>query len=70
MVEFQIGTDINQAVNEVKNAIDQIRGELPDGIMEPFVQKETTAGEPLAYFAVHASDMTMEQILDTDKGDN
>jgi len=62
MVEFQIGTDINQAVNEVKNAIDQIRGELPDGIMEPFVQKETTAGEPLAYFAVQASDMTMEQL--------
>jgi len=62
MVEFQIGTDINQAVNAVKNAIDQIRGELPDGIMEPFVQKETTAGEPLAYFAVQASDMTMEQL--------
>ncbi len=62
MVEFQIGTDINQAVNEVKNAIDQIRGELPDGIMEPFVQKETTAGEPLGYFAVQASDMTMEQL--------
>ena len=41
VVEF--GTDVNQSVNEVKNAIDQIRGELPDGILEPFVEKETTS---------------------------
>ena len=31
VVEFEMGTDVNQSVNEVKNAIDQIRGELPDG---------------------------------------
>ena len=31
LVEFQIGEDINEAVNEVKNAIDQIRSDLPDG---------------------------------------
>jgi len=62
VVEFQIGVDVNQAVNEVKNAIDQIRGELPDGIMEPYIFKETTTSNPMAYFAVQASDMTMEQL--------
>lgn len=62
MIEFEIGTDVDQAVNEVKNAIDQIRGELPDGIMEPFIRKQTTSSEPLGYFAVQASDMTMEQL--------
>jgi multidrug efflux pump subunit AcrB len=62
VVEFEIGTDVNQSVNEVKNAIDQIRGELPDGILEPFIQKETTSSQPIAYFAVGASDMTMEQL--------
>ena len=62
VVEFEIGTDINQSVNEVKNAVDQVRGELPDGILEPFVQKETTSSEPIAYFAVGASDMTIEQL--------
>jgi multidrug efflux pump subunit AcrB len=62
VVEFEIGTDVNQSVNEVKNAIDQIRGELPDGILEPFVQKETTSSDPIAYFAVAASDMTIEQL--------
>jgi multidrug efflux pump subunit AcrB len=62
VVEFEIGTDVNQSVNEVKNAIDQIRGELPDGILEPFVEKETTSSQPIAYFAVAAPDMTIEQL--------
>ena len=62
VVEFQIGEDINQAVNEVKNAIDQIRSDLPDGILEPQVIKRATSSEPIAYFAVEASDMTIEQL--------
>ena len=62
VVEFEIGTDVNQSVNEVKNAIDQIRGELPDGILEPFIQKETTSSNPIAYFAIGAPDMTIEQL--------
>ncbi|MCL4674355.1 MAG: efflux RND transporter permease subunit, partial [Sphingomonadaceae bacterium] len=42
-VEFEIGTDIGQAVNEVKAAIDQVRGELPDGILEPQVSRVQTS---------------------------
>jgi multidrug efflux pump subunit AcrB len=62
LVELQIGEDVNEAVNEVKNNVDQIRGELPDGILEPSVIKATTTSEPIAYFAVEADDMTMEQL--------
>ncbi len=62
VVEFEIGEDINQAVNEVKNAIDQIRSDLPDGILEPQISKQTTSSEPIAYYAVRSSDMTLEQL--------
>ena len=62
MIEFQIGENINAAVNEVKNAIDQVRGDLPDGILEPSVIKADTSSDPIAYFAVSAEDMTMEQL--------
>ena len=61
-VEFQIGTDVNAAVNEVKNAVDQVRGELPDGILEPQVMKLTGSGNALAYYAVETEDMTLEQL--------
>jgi multidrug efflux pump subunit AcrB len=62
MIEFQIGEDVNQAVNEVKNAVDRIRGELPDGILEPQIFKANTSSRPIAYFAVEADDMTLEQL--------
>ncbi len=61
-VQFQIGKDSNVAVQEVKNAIDQIRSDLPDGILEPFVQKVEVSGSEIAFFAVQATDMTIEQL--------
>ena len=61
-IQFQIGTDISEAVNEVKNAVDQARGELPDGILEPQVFKAQTSSDPIGYFAVSADDMTIEQL--------
>lgn len=61
-VQFKIGTDIYGAVAEVKNAVDQVRGDLPDGILEPQVFKAETSSDPIAYWAVSADDMTIEQL--------
>lgn len=60
--EFEMGIDPDDAVNEVKSAIDQIRGDLPDGILEPQVTKEETSSEPIGRFSVSAPDMTLEQL--------
>ena len=59
-IEFEIGTDPNDAVAEVKNAVDTVRGSLPDGILEPRVTKEEISGGFLAIYAVEADDMTIE----------
>ncbi|WP_088310536.1 efflux RND transporter permease subunit [Novosphingobium sp. B 225] len=61
-IQFQIGVDINEAVNEVKNAVDQARGDMPDGILEPQVIKVQGSSFPIAYYAIQADDMTMEQL--------
>ena len=61
-VEFEIGTDPNDAVSEVKNAVDSIRGSLPDGILEPRISKQEIAGGFLGIYAVQADDMTIEQL--------
>ena len=61
-VEFEIGTDIGQAVNEVESAVNQVRGQLPDGILEPRVERLQTSSDPIGYFAVSAPDMTLEQL--------
>ncbi len=61
-VEFEIGTDPDVAVTEVKNAVDRVRGSLPDGILEPNVTKAEVGGGFLGIYAVQASDMTIEQL--------
>ncbi len=62
MVQFAIGTPIDRAYNDVNQAIQQIRGDLPDGILEPQVVRIDAAGGPITYFAVEATDMTLEQL--------
>lgn len=62
VIEFAIGTDIAEATNEVKSEIDNIRGELPDGILEPRVFKQATSSQPIVSYGVSADDMTLEQL--------
>ena len=61
-VRLDIGEDVNVAVNEAKAAVDQIRGNLPEGILEPRVFKQATSSNDIVNFAVSADDMTMEQL--------
>ncbi|WP_137871286.1 efflux RND transporter permease subunit [Sphingopyxis sp. 2PD] len=62
MVQFAIGTPIDRAYNDVNQAVQQIRSDLPDGILEPQVMRVDFAGGPITYFAVEATDMTLEQL--------
>ncbi|MBA4040837.1 MAG: ABC transporter permease [Sphingobium sp.] len=61
-VSFAIGTPIDRAVNDVRNAISQIRGDLPDGILEPRVERIDIGGGSLAYISAEATDMTLEEL--------
>ena len=61
-VEFEIGTDITEALSEVTTAIDGVRGNLPDGILEPQISKVNVVGEPIGYVAVEANDMTIGEL--------
>ncbi|GBH31988.1 MULTISPECIES: efflux RND transporter permease subunit [Sphingobium] len=61
-IQFAIGTPVDRAVNDVKNAVDQIRSDLPDGILEPQVTRVDIDGGPIAYFSAEATDMTLEEL--------
>ena len=60
-IMFEIGRDVDDLVNEVKSQVDQIRGDLPDGIIEPRVFKARNENT-IARYAVLSDDMTMEQL--------
>jgi multidrug efflux pump subunit AcrB len=62
VVEFEIGIDVTDALSEVTTAIGGVRGSLPDGILEPRINKVNAIGEPIGFFAINADDMTIEQL--------
>jgi multidrug efflux pump subunit AcrB len=61
-VQFDIGTPVDRALNDVKNAVDQIRSDLPEGILEPQVARVDIEGGPIAYVSAEAVDMTLEEL--------
>lgn len=61
-IQFKIGTPTDRAVNDVKAAIDQIRGDLPDGILEPQVSRVNIGGDGFVFIAVEATDMSLEEL--------
>src|SRR3954470_6466266 len=63
VVQLAIGTPIDRAVEDVRSAVQQIRGDLPDGILEPQVGRVDTASDnDIASFTAVAPDMTVEQL--------
>ena len=61
-VQLAIGTPIDRAVNDIRDAVVQIRSNLPDGILEPQVSSVNTTGDDIAGFAVVSTSMSLEQL--------
>ena len=61
-VQFDIGTPTDRAVNDLRDAITQIRGDLPDGILEPQIARVDFAGDPILFVAAETTDMTLEEL--------
>jgi multidrug efflux pump subunit AcrB len=61
-IQFTMETPVDRATTDVRDAISQIRGQLPDGILEPQIIRAKVNGGALANFSVEANDMTLEQL--------
>ncbi len=61
-VQFQIGTPTDRAVNDVRNAVAQIRSDLPQGILEPQITRVDVAGDPILYIGAETTDMSLEEL--------
>lgn len=46
IIEFRLETDPERAVNDVRAVIGQIRGTLPQTILEPIIQRVDVEGSP------------------------
>ena len=61
-VTFQLGTPTDRAVNDVRSAIDQIRADLPEGILQPDVERLNNDDQPISDISAQTTDMSLEQL--------
>ena len=62
VVEFRMEVPTDKAVQDVKDAIDQIRGDLPGSIEAPIVSRIDVEGQAIMTFAVSNPNMSMEEL--------
>jgi multidrug efflux pump subunit AcrB len=58
VLEFRFGTDLSQALDDVRDALTRIRSDLPQDANEPIVARTTTAGGSLVTWSVASDAMS------------
>jgi hydrophobe/amphiphile efflux-1 (HAE1) family protein len=61
-INFILGTDIDRATNDVRNAVSQIRQDLPQDTNDPVVQRLEFAGGPIMTYAVVSERRSVEEL--------
>ncbi|MCT9000157.1 efflux RND transporter permease subunit [Chelativorans intermedius] len=61
-VEFALGIDMQEAVDDVRNAVSGIRGNLPADAEEPLVQELDVSGGAILTFVVSAPTMNPQEL--------
>ena len=61
-IQFDIGTPTDRAVNDIRDAIAQIRSDLPEGILEPQISRVDISGDPILFVAAETTDMSLEEL--------
>ena len=62
MTEFVLEKDIQEAVDDIRSAVGEVRGDLPAAANDPIISKISTAGLPVVTYSVSAKDMSVEDL--------
>lgn len=62
IVEFRMDVPTDEAVQDVKDALDGVRGDFPGGVNEPNIAKLDVEGQAIMTFSVVAPNMTVEEV--------
>ncbi|AMT98225.1 MULTISPECIES: efflux RND transporter permease subunit [Psychrobacter] len=62
VTEFVLEKDIQEAVDDVRSAVGEVRGDLPAAANDPIITKVSTAGFPVVTYSVSADNMSVEDL--------
>ncbi|SMG07165.1 efflux RND transporter permease subunit [Paracoccus sp. J56] len=63
-VEFELETDTDRAVNDVKDAVAKVRADLPESIVEPLIHRIDVSGMAILTYAISNPGMNIEELSD------
>lgn len=61
-LQFLLEKDVQEALDDVKDAIAQVKADLPADVEEPIVKKVNITGSPLLSYAVHSKELDTKQL--------
>jgi multidrug efflux pump subunit AcrB len=62
VIQFQFGTDLQQAMDDVRDAVSRIRPDLPIDATEPYIGRATTAGNAIIAFGVSSENLSSTEL--------
>ena len=62
VTEFVLEKDIQEAVDDVRSAVGEVRGDLPAAANDPIITKVSTSGFPVVTYSVAADNMNVEDL--------
>jgi multidrug efflux pump subunit AcrB len=62
VVQFQLGVEVEKATNDVRNAVAEVRSNLPADIQDPIIQRQEVAGQALIEYIIRADGLSPEQL--------
>ncbi|MDX1692022.1 MAG: efflux RND transporter permease subunit, partial [Acidimicrobiia bacterium] len=62
IAEFELGRDVDFALQDVRAQVSRVRGELPDDVEEPVIQKQDPDARPIMWIAVRGPDVPLTEV--------
>jgi multidrug efflux pump len=63
-IEFTLDRDLEDAANDVRNAVSRARGQLPADVLEPVISKSDSDANPIMWFSLNSSNMDLVELSD------
>lgn len=64
VISFALGTDVDRATNDVRDAVTRIRSDLPGSIQEPVIRRLEFGGGVVMTYAVNSDQRSVEELSD------
>ncbi len=61
-IEFELGTNTDRALNDVRDAVTRVRTQLPAAIQEPTIQRLDFVGGPFATYTVSSKTQSVKEL--------